>query len=107
MSEKKERLIFDVAYQPQVRTNVDTRRLMSDVLVAMIPIAIVAVYRYGWHVLVLMLTGMASATFFEWAYRRFLKKSITIDDFSAAVSGLLLVMVLNYFVDHPIVRRTA
>ena len=94
MSEKKERLIFDVAYQPQVRTNVDTRRLMSDVLVAMIPIAIVAVYRYGWQVLLLMLVGMASATFFEWAYRFLLKKSITIDDFSAAVSGLLLVMVL-------------
>ena len=94
MSEKNERLIFDVAYQPQVRTNVDTRRLMSDVLVAMIPIAIVAVYRYGWNVLVLMLTGMASATFFEWGYRKLLKKSITIDDFSAAVSGLLLVMVL-------------
>ena len=94
MSEKNERLIFDVAYQPQVRTNVDTRRLMSDVLVAMIPIAIVAVYRYGWSVVLLMLVGMASATFFEWAYRRFLHKSITIDDFSAAVSGLLLVMVL-------------
>ena len=94
MSEKKERLIFDVAYQPQVRTTVDTRRLMSDVIVAMIPVAIFAVYRYGWHVLVLMLTGMASAVFFEWAYRRLLKKSITIDDFSAAVSGLLLVMVL-------------
>ena len=94
MSEKNERLIFDVAYQPQVRTTVDTRRLMSDVIVAMIPVAIVAVYRYGWHVLVLMLTGMASATFFEWAYRRLLHKSITIDDFSAAVSGLLLVMVL-------------
>ena len=76
MSEKKERLIFDVAYQPQVRTNVDTRRLMSDVLVAMIPIAIVAVYRYGWHVLLLMFTGMASATFFEWGYRKLLKKSI-------------------------------
>ena len=94
MSEKKERLVFDVAYQPQVRTTVDTRRLMSDVIVAMIPVAIFAVYRYGWHVLVLMLTGMASATFFEWAYRRLLHKSITIDDFSAAVSGLLLVMVL-------------
>ena len=78
MSEKNERLIFDVAYQPQVRTTVDTRRLMSDVIVAMIPVAIVAVYRYGWHVLVLMLTGMASATFFEWAYRRLLHKSITI-----------------------------
>ena len=94
MSEKKERLIFDVTYQPQVRTIRDTQRLMLDVIVATLPIAGFAVYRFGWHVLLLMAASMAAAVFFEWAYRRLLKKSITIDDLSAAVTGLLLVMVL-------------
>ena len=94
MNEKKERIVFDVAYQPQVRTKVDTRRLMSDVIIACIPVAAVGVYRFGLHVLVLILTSMAAAVFFEWGYRRLLHKSITIDDFSAAVTGLLLVMVL-------------
>lgn len=94
MSEQKERLIFDVAYQPQVRTVRDTQRIMLDVLIATIPIVGFAVYRFGWHVLLLMISSMAAAVFFEWAYRRLLKKSITIDDFSAAVTGLLLVMVL-------------
>ncbi len=94
MSETKERLVFDVAYQPQVRTSRDTRRLMLDVLLAMIPVAIFAIYRYGFHVLVLMLSSMAAAVFFEWAYRKLLKKSTSIDDLSAAVTGLLLVMVL-------------
>ncbi len=94
MSEKKERLIFDVAYQPQVRTVRDTQRLMLDVIIATLPIAGFSVYRFGWHVLLLMVASMAAAVFFEWAYRRLLKKSITIDDLSAAVTGLLLVMVL-------------
>ena len=94
MNEKNERIVFDVAYQPQVRTKVDTRRLMSDVIIACIPVAAVGVYRFGLHVLVLILTSMAAAVFFEWGYRKLLHKSITIDDFSAAVTGLLLVMVL-------------
>ena len=94
MSEKQERMIFDVAYQPQVRTVIGTRRLMSDVLIAMIPIAAVGIYRFGWHVLVMMLTSIAAAVFFEWGYRFLLKKSPSIDDFSAAVTGMLLVMVL-------------
>ena len=91
MNEKNERIVFDVAYQPQVRTKVDTRRLMSDVIIACIPVAAVGVYRFGLHVLVLILTSMAAAVFFEWGYRKLLHKSITIDDFSAAVTGLLLV----------------
>ena len=94
MNEKKERMIFDVTYQPQVRTVRDTQRIMLDVIVATLPIVGFGVYRYGWHALLLVVSSMAAAVFFEWAYRRLLKKSITIDDLSAAVTGLLLVMVL-------------
>ncbi len=94
MSEKKERMVFDVAYQPQVRTVRDTQRIMLDVIIATLPVAGFGIYRYGWHALLLMVSSMAAAVFFEWAYRRLLKKSITIDDLSAAVTGLLLVMVL-------------
>ncbi len=94
MNEKKERLIFDVTYQPQVRTVRDTQRIMLDVIIATLPIVGFGVYRFGWHALLLVVSSMAAAVFFEWAYRRLLKKSITIDDLSAAVTGLLLVMVL-------------
>jgi electron transport complex protein RnfD len=94
MNEKNERMIFDVTYQPQVRTVRDTQRIMLDVIIATLPIVGFGVYRYGWHALLLVVSSMAAAVFFEWAYRRLLKKSITIDDLSAAVTGLLLVMVL-------------
>ena len=94
MNEKKERMIFDVTYQPQVRTVRDTQRIMLDVIIATLPIVGFGVYRYGWHALLLVVSSMAAAVFFEWGYRKLLKKSITIDDLSAAVTGLLLVMVL-------------
>ena len=56
MSEKKERIILDVAYQPQVRTEVNTQRLMLDVLIALIPAVAVAIYQFGAHALLVMAT---------------------------------------------------
>ena len=37
MSENKERIVLDVAYQPQVRTNTDTKRIMLNVIIALLP----------------------------------------------------------------------
>ena len=94
MSEKKERIVFDVAYQPQVRTNTDTRRIMLDVLIALCPAVVISVVRFGVHTLLVMLVSMCSAVFFEWAYRKLMKKSNTIGDLTAALTGLLLAMVM-------------
>ena len=47
MKEIKERIILDVAYQPQVKTDVDTRRIMLDVIIALLPAVIVAVWQFG------------------------------------------------------------
>ena len=61
MSDKTERIILDVAYQPQVRTKTDTMRLMLDVIIALIPAAIVGVLQFGVYTLVLLLTGITLA----------------------------------------------
>ena len=94
MSEKKERIVLDVAYQPQVRTNTDTKRIMLDVIIALIPAVIVAVIQFGFYPLVVIAASMASCVFFEWAYRKLMKKDNSIGDLSAAVTGLLLALVL-------------
>ena len=90
MSDKKERIILDVAYQPQVRTKTDTRRLMLDVIIALIPALIVGVLQFGVQVLLIILTSVCSAVFWEWAYRRLFKKEASIGDLSAALTGFLL-----------------
>ena len=94
MNPKQDRIILDVAYQPQVRAERDTRRLMLDVLIALIPAVAVAVYQFGSHALLVMATSVTSAVFFEWLYRKLTKKSQSIDDLSAVVTGLLLALTM-------------
>ena len=94
MSEKQERLIFDVAYQPQVKTHLDTRVTMLNVMIALVPAIVAAVWQFGFKSLLLITVSVASAVFFEWAYRKVMKKYNTIGDLSAALTGMLLAMTL-------------
>ncbi len=94
MNEKKERIILDVAYQPQVRTKTDTQRLMLDVILALLPAVVVAIIQFGVNPLFVIASSIFSAVFFEWAMRRLRKQSNTIGDLSAVVTGLLLALTL-------------
>ncbi len=91
---QKERIVFDVAYQPQVRTDVDTGVLMRRVLLALLPAVAVSVWQFGLRPLLVIAVSVASAVFFEWGYRKLLKKSATVGDCSAAVTGLLLALTM-------------
>ena len=94
MKENKERIVLDVAYQPQVRTNMDTRRIMLNVILALIPALAVSVAQAGFAALITVIVSMASAVFYEWAYRKLMKKDSSIGDLSACLTGLLLAMTL-------------
>lgn len=88
------RIVLDVAYQPQVRTNMDTRRIMLNVMLALLPSLLAATYEFGFKPVLMVIVSMCSAVFYEWAYRRLLKKSSTISDFSACLTGMLVAMTL-------------
>ena len=94
MNDKKERMIFDVAFQPQIRAQRDTSWLMLTVIIAILPSLAVAVFQFGAHPLAVTAVSVVSCVFFEWLYRRLLKKSSSIGDLSAVVTGMLLAMVL-------------
>ena len=94
MKENKDRIVLDVAYQPQVRTNTDTRRIMLDVIIALLPAVVVGVINFGVAILLPIATSVASAVFFEWAYRKFMKKPDTIGDLTAVLTGLLMAMTM-------------
>lgn len=94
MTENKERIVLDVAYQPQVRTGTDTRRIMLDVMIALLPALAVAVWQFGAYPLAVVAVSMISAVFFEWGYRKLMKKPSSIQDLSACVTGMLLGMTL-------------
>ena len=66
---------------------------MLDVIIALMPALAMSVYVFGVTTLISAVVSVAGAVFFEWLYRKLLKKPQTIGDLSAALTGLLLSMV--------------
>ena len=78
---------------PHIRSNEDTRSIMLDVIIALCPALAWSIYRFGFRALVAAIVSVGSAIFWEWLYRKLLKKPQMLGDLSAAVTGLLLSMV--------------
>lgn len=80
-----------VSSSPFLRnTSVSTRGIMGDVVIALIPSALAAVWFFGAPALMLILVAVASAVGSEWLYERLTHQKSTISDLSAVVTGLLL-----------------
>ena len=88
-----ENINLTVACSPHVHAEDDTRSIMLDVCIALIPAAAGALYYFGLRALCVIAVSVAASVFFEWAYRKLLKKDSTIGDCSAIVTGILLAMV--------------
>lgn len=83
-----------VSLSPHVRSGATTRRIMLDVCLALLPAVIFAVYWFGFGVLLTVLLSVASAILSEFLMEKALRRPVTIDDGSAAVTGLLLALTL-------------
>lgn len=75
---------------PHITTNESTRRIMLDVIIALTPAMIGAIYFFGLNAAKLIVLSVASAVLFEAGAQKFFKKDILIGDLSAVVTGLLL-----------------
>lgn len=80
-----------VSSSPHLRTPETVRTIMIDVLIALFPVALAAVYIFGYRALVTMLIGILAAMVTE---AIILRKKDIFGDGSAAVTGLLLAMSL-------------
>lgn len=80
-----------VSSSPFLRNQaVSTRGIMLDVVIALLPTALAAVWFFGAPALVLILVAVAAAVLAEWVYERLTHQKSTIGDLSAVVTGLLL-----------------
>ena len=93
-SETETKRRFSVASSPHIASPDSTPNLMLDVLIALLPAWLVAVYFFGFRVVSLTAVTIAAAVGAEYLYRRLTKQHQTIGDLSAAVTGLLLTMCL-------------
>lgn len=81
---------FVVSSSPHVRGSFTTQGIMSDVLIALAPAMIVAVYFLGIRPLLVTLVTVASCVFFEALWQKMNKQAMTVGDLSAVVTGVLL-----------------
>ncbi len=83
-----------VSSNPHVRARVTTSHIMLAVVIALLPASIYGIYNFGYKAAVLILVTVASTVLTEYVYERAMKKKITVGDFSAVVTGLLLALNL-------------
>ncbi len=79
------------APSPHVHGGESTRRIMGDVLLALVPALAVSTYYFGLRVLMITAVSVAACVIFEYLIQRLLFRSrSTIGDLSAVVTGVLL-----------------
>ena len=78
---------------PHIRTRYGTSHIMGEVIIALLPALCFAVYNFGLRALATTLVSMAGCCIFEWLYRVLMHKNNTVEDLSAAVTGMLIAFV--------------
>ncbi|SFR63397.1 RnfABCDGE type electron transport complex subunit D [Anaeromicropila populeti] len=82
--------LLNVSASPHVRSKDSTSSIMRDVAIALLPATAFGIYNFGVKALFVVLTAIISCVLTEYVYQKLMKKSITINDYSAVVTGLLL-----------------
>ena len=86
--------MYNVSVSPHVRAKDTTQKIMRDVAISLIPIIAFSVYQFGWRALLVTAVCVVSCVAFEALYELLAKKPITVFDFSAVVTGLILAVNL-------------
>lgn len=81
-----------VSSSPHLHTKTNTRRIMLDVIIALVPAMIASVVIFGWRALLLMVVSVGGCVCCEYLCRKGMKRENTIGDLSAVVTGILLAM---------------
>ncbi|HHX61876.1 MAG TPA: RnfABCDGE type electron transport complex subunit D [Epulopiscium sp.] len=89
---------FIVSSSPHIRGPYTTQGIMKDVLIALTPAMIVAVYFLGIRSLLVTLVTVASCIFFEAIWQKINKQPMSVGDLSAVVTGVLLAFNLPAYI---------
>ncbi len=85
---------FEIRTSPHIKANVTTDVIMRNVVYAMMPICLFAVWSFGLSALALICATTAASVLTEHAVCKISRKPTTITDFSAVITGILLALTL-------------
>ena len=85
---------FNISSSPHIRSKVTTSNIMLMVIIALLPATAFGVYNFGLSALLVVVITTAAAVLTEYAYQKLMHRKVTIGDYSAALTGLLLALNL-------------
>lgn len=85
---------LDLASSPHIHSKFSTKTSMWMVFAALVPAVISAVIFFGFYQLVVLAVAVGFAVITELVIKKLRKKDVTIEDGSAALTGLLLGLIL-------------
>ena len=83
-----------VSSSPHIHSGASTRRIMLDVVIALLPATVAAVVLFGLKALLLIAVSVATSVISEFVFNLIVKQKQTVGDLSAVVTGLLLALNL-------------
>lgn len=83
-----------VSYAPHIHGANNIKNIMRDVIIALIPASLGAIYFFGLNALLSIVTSVAFCVLFEFLWNKATKKENSTGDLSAMVTGLLLALSL-------------
>ena len=83
---------LQVSVSPHVRDRSGTSKIMLCVILALLPSCVYGVLNFGLYSLWILVLSTGCAVLTEFIYEKLMKKPVTVGDFSAAVTGLLIGM---------------
>lgn len=86
--------LFHVSAAPHTRSPITTSNIMRDVAIALVPASLFGIYNFGLRALLVILVTIIACMATEYYYCKGMKRKISIGDYSAVVTGLLLALNL-------------
>ncbi|MEA2036796.1 MAG: RnfABCDGE type electron transport complex subunit D, partial [Nanoarchaeota archaeon] len=84
-----------ISTNPHIKGSDNVNKIMWYVVIALLPATIAGVVFFKGRAVLVVVAAVLSAVLTEYLIQRFTKKSITIKDGSAVLTGLLLALVLS------------
>ncbi len=84
--------LLNLSSNPHVRDRATTAEIMRDVVIALIPTTVYGIAQWGFNAALVCILTVAAAVLSEYIYEKCMKLPITIGDWSAAVTGLILAL---------------
>lgn len=93
--DEKDAAVIHVAPSPHIKdTKDDTQKMMIDVIIGLLPIVIVSVRLFGLYAVKQLFICLAACLVFEYLFVRMRRRSLTLKDCSAGVTGIILALSL-------------